>query len=193
MEWGAMAVVEQEVGDQPAETAVLYIRVSSSGQVNRGTDPEGYSIPGQRQAGDLRAQSLGASVAKEFVEYGVSGRTTQRPALQAMLKYIRKQRPTYVIVYDLSRLARNRLDDALLMVEIEACGARLVSVLENIDETPAGKLTHGVLASVNEFRSAGDNVRLRARGGRDHARAANRANAHAFLHVPPAHGIAPAD
>lgn len=42
------------------------------------------------------------------------------------------------------------------MLKIEQSGARLVSVLENVDQTPSGRLTHGVLAAVNEFRSAGD-------------------------------------
>ena len=42
------------------------------------------------------------------------------------------------------------------MVEIQAAGTKLVSVAENVDETPAGMLTHGVLAAVNEFRSRGD-------------------------------------
>src|SRR5947209_20043475 len=85
-------------------TAVVYLRVSSAGQVNKGADPEGYSIPGQREATKARAQALGADVLEEYVEYGVSGRTTQRPALQRMLAELKVHRPTYVIVYDLSRL-----------------------------------------------------------------------------------------
>lgn len=103
-----------QTAEQADVTAVIYLRVSSSGQVNRGTDPEGYSIPGQREATKGRAGSLDAGVIGEYVEYGVSGRTTHRPALQRMLAELPKLRPTYVIVYDLSRLARNRLDDALL-------------------------------------------------------------------------------
>lgn len=82
---------------------------------------------------------------EEYVEYGVSGRTTQRPALQRMLADLKIHRPTYVIIYDLSRLARNRLDDAQLMLQIEGSGAKVVSVLENIDQTASGRLTHGVL------------------------------------------------
>ena len=39
-----------QTAEQADVTAVIYLRVSSSGQVNRGTDPEGYSIPGQREA-----------------------------------------------------------------------------------------------------------------------------------------------
>jgi len=156
------------LAEEPAATALLYLRVSSTGQV-RGTDPEGYSIPGQREATRGRADLLNAAVVEEYVEPGVSGRTTHRPALQRLLADLKRLRPTYVIVYDLSRLARNRTDDALLMVQIEASGAKLVSVLENIDQTPAGRLTHGVLAAVNEFRSDGDAEKVMMGLRRKHA------------------------
>lgn len=155
--------------DVATATAVVYLRVSSAGQVNRGTDPEGYSIPGQREATRGRAVLLGAEVLEEYVEYGVSGRTTQRPALQKMLADLKQLRPTFVIIYDLSRLARNRLDDAQLMLQIESTGAKLVSVLENIDQTASGRLTHGVLAAVNEFRSAGDAEKVMMGLKRKHA------------------------
>jgi site-specific DNA recombinase len=154
--------------DQTATaTAAIYLRVSSPGQVNKDFDPEGYSIPGQRDAATHRAELLGAEVVAEYVEYGVSGRSAlKRPQLQRMLADLPLLRPTYVIVYDLSRLARNRLDDATVLLQIEASGAQLVSVLENIDATPAGRLTHGVLAAVNEFRSAGDAEKVRMGLGR---------------------------
>jgi site-specific DNA recombinase len=155
--------------DDQTATAILYLRVSSAGQVNKGTDPEGYSIPAQREATTARARALGAEVLEEYVEYGVSGRTTQRPALQRMLADLKTHRPTYVIIYDLSRLARNRLDDAQLMLQIEGSGAKVVSVLENIDQTASGRLTHGVLAAVNEFRSAGDAEKVKMGLRRKHA------------------------
>ncbi len=151
------------------QTAVIYLRVSSDGQVNKAHDPEGYSIPGQREACEHRAQLLDAKVVGEYVEYGVTGRNVRRPALQRMLGELELLRPTFVIVYDISRLARNRLDDATLLLRIEQSGARLVSVLENIDTTPAGRLTHGVLAAVNEFRSAGDAEKVKMGMARKHA------------------------
>ena len=150
-------------------TAVIYLRVSSDGQMNKAHDPEGYSIPGQREACQHRAGLLAANVRAEYVEYGVSGRNVRRPALQRMLAELELLRPDFVIVYDISRLARNRLDDANLLLRIEQSGARLVSVLENIDATPAGRLTHGVLAAVNEFRSAGDAEKVKMGLTRKHA------------------------
>ena len=86
-------------------TAVLYLRVSTDRQVRKDYDPEGYSIPSQREAGEHRAETLDAVVVRCYTEYGETGRNTRRPALQLMLAELATLRPTYVIVYDLSRLA----------------------------------------------------------------------------------------
>lgn len=56
--------------------ALTYLRVSTSEQANKGGQSEGFSIPAQRDANKKKAQSLGAVVAKEFAERGVSGTST---------------------------------------------------------------------------------------------------------------------
>ena len=143
-------------------TAVIYLRVSSQGQVNTAHDPEGYSIPAQRAAALRHAETLGASVVAEFVELGRSGTSTQRDALQQLLSELPKLKPTYVIIYDLSRLARDDFDALWLLSEIEKQGAKLESTLERIDDSPAGKLLYTVMAGVNAFRSRGDAVKVKS-------------------------------
>ncbi len=59
----------------------------------------------------------------------------------------------YLIVHKVDRLARNRLDDATLYQRLVGMGITLVSATENIDETPAGRLMHGMLASFAEYYS----------------------------------------
>lgn len=59
----------------------------------------------------------------------------------------------YVIVHKLDRLARDRADDVAILLDIKKAGATLVSVSEQIDETPAGTLMHGIVASFAEFYS----------------------------------------
>ncbi len=66
--------------------AVSYLRVSTREQAERGGREEGFSIPAQRDANKKKAQAAGAMVVKEFVERGVSGTSTNRPALQEMLR-----------------------------------------------------------------------------------------------------------
>ncbi|GAA1819608.1 recombinase family protein [Nesterenkonia flava] len=135
--------------------AVSYLRVSTREQAQRGGREEGFSIPAQRDANKKKARSLGAEVVKEFVERGVSGTSTKRPALQEMLKYLEEeaQQIDYVIVHKVDRLARSRRDDAILNARFEELGVRLISTSENIDQTPGGMLLHGIMSSIAEFYS----------------------------------------
>ncbi len=134
-------------------TAVLYLRVSTKEQAERDGDPEGYSIPAQREACTRKAQSLGAIVVEEFVDRGESARTADRPELQRMLDYLIANSVTYVIVHKIDRLARNRVDDVAINLAIRQAGVQLVSVTENFDETPSGILLYGIMSSVAEFYS----------------------------------------
>ncbi len=133
--------------------AVLYVRVSTKDQLQGDGDPDGYSIPAQRLACERRAEALGVDVAETFIERGESARSADRPELQRMLAYLAEEPVRYVIVHKVDRLARNRLDDVTITAAIQASGAQLVSVTENIDETPSGTLMHGIMSSIAEFYS----------------------------------------
>jgi site-specific DNA recombinase len=133
--------------------AILYARVSTKEQAERNGDPEGYSIPAQREACHRKAESLGATVTDEFVDRGESARSADRTELQNMLKFLKRETVDFVIVHKIDRLARNRTDDVAITAAILASGARLVSVSEAIDETPSGLLLHGIMSSIAEFYS----------------------------------------
>jgi site-specific DNA recombinase len=152
----------QDVDGNPRR-AVIYLRVSTPSQVNTDYDPEGISIPAQRSACEHKAEQMGVDIVDEYVEPGKSGTSmTQRPAFQAMLSRIKQDRDVdYVIVYKLSRMNRNRIDDALVLETLRKHKVTLISATENIDETPVGQLIHGVLAAINEFRSAEDGADIR--------------------------------
>lgn len=143
-------------GIAPGKRAVVYLRVSTPSQVNTDYDPEGISLPAQRKACYRKADQLGITIVDEYVEPGKSARDmTKRVAFQQMLDRIRTQRDVdYVIIYKLSRMARNRFDDAIVGAELKKRGVTLISATESIDETPVGQLMHGILAAFNEFRSA---------------------------------------
>lgn len=134
-------------------TALIYLRVSTKEQAQRGGEAEGFSIPAQREACEKRAKQLGAEVVMEFVDAGESARSADRPELQLMLKFLARRTCDYVIVHKIDRLARNRVDDVEINVAIKRAGAQLVSVTENIDETPSGMLMHGIMSSIAEFYS----------------------------------------
>jgi site-specific DNA recombinase len=149
------------------KTAVLYLRVSTTGQVQTDYDPEGISIPAQRVACQRKADQMGVTVVGEYVEPGRSATTIEkRPVFQEMMERLGREHDVdYVIVYNLSRLNRNRVDDLTVMVLMKKFRVTLVSAQENIDETPAGQLMHGILASFNEYRSNADGADIRYKMG----------------------------
>ena len=141
------------VDEELVGRAVIYVRVSSTQQADTDYDPEGFSIPAQREACTRKAASLGLQVVDEFIDRGESGKTTKRAGLQAMLARLEERDVTHVIVHKVDRLARNRADDIEIVMRIRGNGAQLVSVTENIDETPSGHFMHGIMASMAEFYS----------------------------------------
>jgi site-specific DNA recombinase len=154
-----MSLQIQPQSDQPdaeAETVVtaaIYARVSSFGQLGRDGDEDGYSLPAQVEACKREAIARGAELAKVYLERAESAKTDDRPVLQQMMRELPTLGVKYLIVHKVDRLARNRLDDAVLYQRFVGMGITLVSVTENIDETPAGRLMHGMLASFSEYYS----------------------------------------
>jgi len=138
---------------ESTEAAAIYVRVSSTGQLGRDGDEDGYSIPAQVKACELEAASRGAEVARVYIERAESAKSDDRPVLQQMLRELPALGVKYLIVHKVDRLARNRLDDATLYQRIVGMGIKLVSASENIDDTPAGQLMHGMLASFAEYYS----------------------------------------
>jgi site-specific DNA recombinase len=143
------------------DIAVDYVRVSSPGQLGRDGDEDGdgYSIPAQVQQCEREAVSLGVPLAKTYVERAESAKSDDRPVLQRMLtelpliQALPMVNLKYLIIPKVDRLARNRLDDALLCQKLIGWGITLVSATENIDETPSGQLMHGMLAVFSEYYS----------------------------------------
>jgi site-specific DNA recombinase len=134
--------------------AVVYLRVSTAKQANTDIDPDGYSLLAQREACYRKAQELGAEIVSEYVDRGETAKTSDRPEFQRMVERIVNERDIdFVILDKIDRFARNRRDDANIVFELRMAGARLVSVKENIDDTPPGQLVHAIMAGIAEFYS----------------------------------------
>jgi site-specific DNA recombinase len=145
--------VERQAHSPRGSRAVLYLRVSTKEQAERGGETEGFSIPAQRDACTRKAAVLDAIVVEQFVDRGESARSSRRPELQRMLSFVAEEQVDYVIVHKIDRLARSRVDDVEINLALRKAGATLVSCTENIDETPSGVLLHGIMSSIAEFYS----------------------------------------
>jgi site-specific DNA recombinase len=134
--------------------AALYLRVSTDRQVGRAFSEEGYSVETQRTACQRRARELEAEPVAEYVDYGDSARVADRPEFQKLLKRIREERDLdLVLVYKVSRFARNTYDDIVLAAELEKLGVEIVSAMEHFDKTPFGKRMRRYAAADAEFYS----------------------------------------
>jgi site-specific DNA recombinase len=88
-----------------------------------------------------------------FKEEGESAKTTERTELQRLLQYCRthKGKVHFVIVYNVTRFARDKYDHFALRAHLQSLGISLRSVTEPIDDTSTGKLMEGVLAAFAQF------------------------------------------
>lgn len=128
----------------PADMAlrcVVYARVSKEDQSN-------WSLETQAERCIGYATGQGWTVDEVFIDDGESGTTTDRTQFQRMLKHLkaRRGRIQFVVVYALSRFARNLEDHLGLRRELNVMGIRLRSVTEHLDESPDGFLREGVSA-----------------------------------------------
>lgn len=153
-----MSTVEDHPGGEALfkpKRAVLYLRVSTMGQVNTDYDPEGISIPTQRAKGEERALSLGAEIVETFIEPGRTATTIDgRKEFARMMAFIRADKHIdYLIVFARSRLFRNSIDAAITKRELRKFGTVIISILDYTEDTPVGDLVATVLDAVNEYQS----------------------------------------
>ena len=156
------------LGDGAPERIVriaIYLRVSTEEQAKKGGEVEGYSIPYQRDACLEKVRQLGGILVCEYVDAGESAKSADRPQLQKMLRELKTKHIDYVVVHKIDRLARNRSDDVEINTAIARAGAKLISVAEPVDETPAGKLLYNMMADVAQYHS--DNLAVEVLKGMD--------------------------
>ena len=142
----------------PMVGAVIYVRVSTKEQT------ENLSLPTQLRACEEYCRRQGYDVLARFHEEGESAKTTDRSQLQALLKYCRthKGHVHFVVVYNLTRFAREKYDHFALRAHLKSLGISLRSATEPIDDTSTGKLMEGVLAAFAQFDNDCRSDRTRA-------------------------------
>ena len=138
--------------------AVIYIRVSTKEQT------ENLSLPTQLRACEEYCHREGFEIVQRFKEEGESAKTADRTELQRLLAYCRtnKGRVHFVVVFNLTRFARDKYDHFALHSHLRSLGISLRSATEPIDDTSTGKLMEGVLAAFAQFDNDVRSDRTRA-------------------------------
>ena len=121
----------------------LYVSVSTTSQLE-----EGYSIEEQKAKLESYCDIKDWHVYKVYTDGGFSGSTTERPALEQLIKDAQSKLFDTVLVYKLDRLSRSQKDTLYLIEDIFLKNnIEFVSLLENFDtSTPFGRAVIGLLS-----------------------------------------------
>lgn len=121
----------------------IYCRVSTQEQALHG-----HSINEQIERMHKYCEAMHWTVYKVYTDAGFSGANTDRPALQSLIRDVKKGRINKVLVYKLDRLSRAQKDTLMLIEDVFlANNTDFVSMNENFDtSTPFGRAMIGILA-----------------------------------------------
>lgn len=142
------------------KTAAIYIRVSTDAQFE-----EGYSVDAQKEQLTAYCISKGIKHYQFYIDGGWSGSNIDRPEMQRLIKDIKDEKISHVIVYKLDRLSRSQKDTLYLIEDVfNPYGVDFVSLNESMDtSTPMGRLMLGILSAFAQLER--ENIRMRTRMG----------------------------
>lgn len=127
--------------------AVIYARYSSHNQRDE-------SIEGQLRECHEYAEKNDYIIVEEYCDRAISGKTDSRVAFQRMIKDAKSNKFECVLVYKLDRFARNRYDSAMYKNMLKKHDVKVISVMENISDSPEGIILESVLEGMAEYYSA---------------------------------------
>ena len=144
------------------EKVYIYTRVSTLMQT------EGYSLEAHKDKILKFAEWREFDVAGEYTDAGFSGKNISgRAEFQQMLTDIREKKDNikYVLVFKLSRFARNCADTLEALQFMQDYGVNLICVDDNLDSSAAtGKLMISVMSAMAELER--ENINAQTMAGR---------------------------
>lgn len=164
---------QENVVTQHTQGAVVYLRVSTVEQADRG-----MGLELQLAACMAVLELMGLPLVAICRDEGVSGGESleNRAGLMEALDLLRTKRASHVVVYRLDRLARDIILQETLLAQVWMVGGQLVSgspaetdmCRPDLDgDDPARTLVRQILGAVGQYERS--MIRLRMRGGRRRA------------------------
>ena len=126
--------------------AVAYARFSSDNQRQESIDAQVRAIHDYCAKNDIQLIRI-------YQDEAMSATNDQRDQFLQMIDDAKKHEFEYVIVHKLDRFARNRYDSAFYKRELRVQGVRILSVLENLDDSPESIILESVLEGMAEYYS----------------------------------------
>lgn len=130
-----------------AVRAVAYVRVSK--------ERDGMISPElQLAAIERHCQSSGYEIVETLTDLDLSGQFWKRRQVEQAVAMIEAGTADVLVVWKLSRVARNRKDWVIAVDRVEGVGGRLESATEPMDTTTSsGRFARGMLAELAAFES----------------------------------------
>ena len=90
------------------------------------------------------------------MDEAVSGRSIDRPGFKTMIGAAHQAISPFrvILVWKLSRFARNREDSIIYKSLLRKHGVQVISINEPLEDTPSGRLLEGIIEVIDEFYSA---------------------------------------
>ena len=130
--------------------AVAYARYSSNNQREESIEEQLMKIQDYADRNHIE-------IINQYTDYAKSGSKNieKRESFLKMIDDIENGniKVDYVIVYCLSRFMRNTYESAIYKKKLKNKNVRLISVTENLNDTPESIILEGVLDAINEYYS----------------------------------------
>lgn len=139
-------------GEKTRKTAVIYARFSCDKQREA-------SIDDQVRVCTDYAERNGYEVTRVYSDYAISGRTDERPQFQQMVRDAGSYEA--VVVYMMDRFSRDAFDASIYKKQLSLHGARVLSAMENIPDSPEGVIYEKLLEGMAACESIKNSQRTR--------------------------------
>ncbi|HOK68917.1 MAG TPA: recombinase family protein, partial [Bacillota bacterium] len=128
------------------QKAAAYARYSSDNQREESIEAQLRAIREYCQKNDIQ-------LVKIYTDEARSATTDDRPGFLQMIQDSALGLFSVVIVHKLDRFSRDRYDSAFYKRQLKKNGVRLISVLENLDDSPESIILESVLEGMAEYYS----------------------------------------
>ena len=138
--------MSKKVMNTRENTGAIYTRYSSAGQREESNEA-------QIRACMEFAQRNGINIVKTYSDSAKSGTTAEREKFLEMIQDSEQGLFKTLLIHKFDRFARNKYDSAIFKRKLNENGVRIISVTENLDDSPEGMMLESVLEGMAQYFS----------------------------------------